>query len=125
MTQPFTSIHYPVGVDTGLGRLAAERSYEQHVDQMIRQVLLTAPGERINRPEFGCGVRRMLFAPNSVASASLAQVTVHQSLDRWLGSVIKVDDVTVTAVESTLAIRISYVLLARQQRRYLNLEVAL
>jgi phage baseplate assembly protein W len=125
MTQPFTSIHYPVGIDAGLGRLAAERSYEQHVDQMIRQVLLTAPGERINRPEFGCGVRRMLFAPNSVASASLAQVTVHQSLDRWLGSVIKVDDVTVTAVESTLAIRISYVLLARQQRRYLNLEVAL
>jgi phage baseplate assembly protein W len=125
MTQPFTSIHSPVGVDAGLGRLAAERSYEQHVDQMIRQVLLTAPGERINRPEFGCGVRRMLFAPNSVASASLAQVTVHQSLDRWLGSVIKVDDVTVAAVESTLTIRISYVLLARQQRRYLNLEVAL
>lgn len=124
MTQPFTSIHYPIGVDAGLGRLATERSYEQHVDQMIRQVLLTAPGERINRPEFGCGVRRMLFAPNSVVSASLAQVTVHQALDRWLGSVIKVDDVVVAAVESTLTIRISYVLLARQQRRYLNLEVA-
>jgi phage baseplate assembly protein W len=124
MTQPFTSIHYPVGVDAGLGRLATERSYEQHVDQMIRQVLLTAPGERINRPEFGCGVRRMLFAPNSVVSASLAQVTVHQALDRWLGSVIKVDDVVVAAVDSTLTIRISYVLLARQQRRYLNLEVA-
>jgi phage baseplate assembly protein W len=124
MTQPFTSIHYPVGVDAGLGRLATERSYEQHVDQMIRQVLLTAPGERINRPEFGCGVRRMLFAPNSVVSASLAQVTVHQALDRWLGSVIKVDDVVVAAVESTLTIRISYLLLARQQRRYLNLEVA-
>jgi len=124
MTQPFTSIHYPIGVDAGLGRLATERSYEQHVDQMIRQVLLTAPGERINRPEFGCGVRRMLFAPNSVVSASLAQVTVHQALDRWLGSVIKVDDVVVAAVESTLTIRISYLLLARQQRRYLNLEVA-
>ena len=124
MTQPFTSIHYPIGVDVGLGRLATERNYEQHVDQMIRQVLLTAPGERINRPEFGCGVRRMLFAPNSVVSASLAQVSVHQSLDRWLGSVIKVDDVVVTAVDSTLTIQISYVLLARQQRRYLNLEVA-
>jgi uncharacterized protein len=124
MTQPFTSIHYPIGIDIGLGRLAAERSYEEHVDQMIRQVLLTAPGERINRPEFGCGVRRMLFAPNSDVCASLAQVSVHQSLDRWLGSVIKVDKVTVTAVDSTLTIEISYVLLARQQRRYLNLEVA-
>jgi hypothetical protein len=57
-------------------------------------------------------------------SASLAQVSVHQSLDRWLGSLIKVDKVTVTAVDSTLTIEISYLLLARQQRRYLNLEVA-
>ena len=124
MTQPFTSIHYPLGIDLGLGRIAAERSYEEHVDQMIRQVLLTAPGERINRPEFGCGVRGMLFAPNSDVSASLAQVSVHQALDRWLGSVITVDNITVAAVDSTLTISISYVLLARQQRRYLNLEVA-
>jgi phage baseplate assembly protein W len=124
MTEPFTSIHHPIGIDIGLGRLAAERSYEEHVDQMIRQVLLTAPGERINRPEFGCGVRRMLFAPNSDVSASLAQVSVHQALDRWLGTVITVDNVTVTAVDSMLTINISYVLLARQQRRYLNLEVA-
>lgn len=124
MSQPFTSIHYPIGVDVGLGRLAAERSYDEHVEQMVMQVLMTAPGERINRPEFGCGVRRMLFAPNSDVSASLAQASVHQSLDRWLGSVIKVDNVTVTAVDSRLTISVSYVLLARQQRRYLNLEVA-
>lgn len=124
MDQPFTSIHYPMGIDVGLGRLAAERSYENHVDQMIRQLLLTAAGERINRPEFGCGIRRMLFAPNSDVSASLAQVSVHQALDRWLGSVITVDNVTVTAVNSTLTIKISYILLARQQRRYLNVEVA-
>jgi uncharacterized protein len=124
MPAPFSSIHYPIGIDAGLGRLATERSYDRHVEQMMLQVLLTAPGERINRPEFGCGVRRMLFAPNSDVSASLAQVSVHQSLDRWLGSVIKVDNVTVAAVDSTLMISISYVLLARQQRRYLNLEVA-
>jgi phage baseplate assembly protein W len=124
MPQPFTSIHYPIGIDIGLGRLAAEHSYENHVEQLILQVLMTAPGERINRPEFGCGVRRMLFAPNSEVSASLAQVSVHQSLDRWLGTVIQIDNVTVTAVDSTLTINISYVLLARQQRRYLNLEVA-
>lgn len=123
MPAPFVAIHHPLGIDAGLGRLAAERSYERHVEQMIRQVLLTAPGERINQPEFGCGVRRMLFAPNSDASASLAQVSVHQALDRWLGSAIRVDNVTVAAVDATLTISISYVLLARQQRRYLNLEV--
>jgi phage baseplate assembly protein W len=124
MPAPFLSIHYPIGVDRGLGRLAYERAYELHVEQMMMQVLMTAPGERINQPEFGCGVRRMLFAPNSDVSASLAQVSVHQALDRWLGGTITVDDVTVTAVDATLTITISYVLLARQQRRYLNLEVA-
>ena len=124
MAAPFTSIHYPIGIDVGLGRMAAERDYGKHVEQMIFQVLMTAPGERINRPEFGCGVRRMLFAPNSDVAASLAQATLHQSLDRWLAGVIRVDDVTVSAVDSTLTIAISYVLLARQQRRYLNLEVA-
>lgn len=124
MPAPFTSIHYPIGIDPGLGRLATERSYDKHVEQMIMQVLMTAPGERINQPEFGCGVRRMLFAPNSDVSASLAQVSVQQSLDRWLGTVIKVDAVAVTAVDAVLAISISYILLARQQRRYLNLEVA-
>jgi len=124
MAEILHALRYPFAIDAGGGRAAEESDYDTYVRQLIRQVLLTAPGERINRPEFGCGVRRMLFAPNSVVSASLAQVTVHQSLDRWLGSVIKVDDVVVTAVESTLSIRISYLLLARQQRRYLNLEVA-
>lgn len=123
MPEPFTSILHPLGIDRGLGRLATEPSYERHVEQMIMQVLMTAPGERINRPEFGCGVRRMLFAPNSDASASLAQASVHQALDEWLGSAIRVDNVTVTAVDSTLTISLSYVLLARQQRRYLNVEV--
>src|SRR4051812_40105083 len=124
MTDRFVAIQFPIGIDEGTGRLAVERNYDAHVAQLVFQVLLTAPGERINRPEFGCGVRRMLFAPNSDVSATLAQVSVHQSLDRWLGSVIKVDNVTVTAVDSTLTIQVSYVLLARQQRRYLNLEVA-
>lgn len=124
MAAPFTSIRHPFGVDMGLGRLAAERSYALHIEQMIIQLLLTAPGERINQPEFGCGVRRMLFAPNSDTSASLAQVSVHQALDRWLGAAIKVDNVTVTAVDATLTIEVRYILLARQERRYLNLEVA-
>ncbi len=124
MATPFHSISYPLAIDQGLGRLAEQPAYDAHVEQMIMQVLLTAPGERINQPQFGCGVRRMLFAPNSDASASLAQVSVHQALDQWLGSAIKVDNVTVTAVDTTLTISISYILLARQQRRYLNLEVA-
>ncbi len=124
MRELFHSIRFPVAIDRGLGKVSDEDRYAAHVDQLIRQVLLTNPGERINLPEFGCGLRRMVFAPNNPAAASLLKVTVLQALDRWLGTVIKVEDAEVGAVEETLTVRLRYVILARQERRYLNLEVA-
>jgi phage baseplate assembly protein W len=123
MSPPFTSIRHPFAIDTGRGRLAEEENYAAHIEQMMFQVLLTAPGERINRPDFGCGVKRLVFAPNNVVSASLAQVTIYQALTKWLGSAIKVNDVKAVAIEERLEITIAYTLLARQERRYLNLEV--
>jgi phage baseplate assembly protein W len=125
MPEPFTSMRYPLGIDEGLGRLAVEENYAEHVEQMIKQVLFTNPGERINRPDFGCGIRRMVFAPNSDVSASLAQVTVFQALDKWLGNLIQVSQVEVETAGEVLAVKIAYVLKARQQRRYLNIEVTL
>ena len=92
---------------------------------MIKQVLFTNPGERVNRPDFGCGIRRMVFAPNSDTSASLAQVTVFQALDKWLGNLIQVSRVEVEAANEVLTVKIAYVLKARQERRYLNVEVTL
>ena len=56
-------------------------------------MLLTAQGERINRPTFGAGLRHLVFAPHSPATASLAQTTVYQALTTWLGTLISVDDV--------------------------------
>jgi len=125
MKPPFTSIRYPIAVDAGLGRLAEETDYAEHVEQMIKQVLFTSPGERINRPDFGCGLRRMVFAPNSDVTASLTQVAVFQALEKWLGTVIDVNKVEVAAVDEALEVKIVYLLKARQERRYLNLEVTL
>ena len=123
MKPPFTSIRYPIGIDAPLGRLAQETDYAKHVDQLIRQVLFTSPGERVNRPDFGCGIKRLVFAPNSEVSANLARVTIFESLRRWLDPVITVNDVKVKALNEVLQIQIVYVLKARQERRYLNLEV--
>lgn len=117
------SVRYPFGVDASAGRLAQEPDYAQHVEQMIKQVLLTAPGERINRPDFGCGLRQMVFAPNSDAAAQLLRVMVQQAVERWLDSVITVDTVDVLATSEVLQVRLVYVLKARGDRRYLNLEV--
>jgi len=122
---PFTSIAYPIAINAPLGRLAEETDYAAHVDQLIRQLLFTSPGERINLPEFGCGIKRMVFAPNSEATASLSQVIIFESMKRWLDPVLSVTDVKANAMEERLEIRIAYILKARQERRYLNLEVTL
>ena len=123
MTENFISFAYPFAINQGAGQLSQERDYDEHVKQLLMQVLLTAPGERINRPEFGCGVKRLVFAPGGEVAATLAQTTIYQSLDRWLGSVINVKEVSVKAVNETLDIRIGYVVIARGTKRYLNLTV--
>ncbi len=119
------SIRYPFAIDKGYGTLAEENNFDRHVVQLIKQVLFTNPGERINRPDFGCGLRRMVFAPNSTLSANLMQVTVFQALEKWLGSIISVEEVNVEAIEEKLQVNIIYIVKARQERRYLNLEVSL
>ena len=125
MQQTIKSIQYPFAIDAGLGKLAEENDYSKHVRQMMLQVLFTNPGERINRPDFGCGLRRMIFAPNSDVTATLLQVTIFQSLEKWLGNLISLVDVKAEAKNETLDVRIVYILKARQERQYLNLELTL
>jgi phage baseplate assembly protein W len=125
MQKTVYAFQHPFAVEAGLGRLAVQTDYAEHVEQLIRQVLFTNPGERINRPDFGCGIRRMVFVPNSQGAASLAQVTIFQALEKSLGGLIKVDQVEVNAIEETLEITIGYLLRVRQERRYLNIEVSL
>lgn len=119
------SIRYPVSIHKGMRRVAQEPDYAEYVEQLIRQVLLTSPGERINRPDFGCGLRQMVFAPLYEITGSLTKVMVLEALERWLGDVISVEDVGVTTGDEILEVRIAYVLRSRRERRYLNLEVTL
>jgi len=123
-TLPFTSLRHPVSVDAARGRLAQEQDFEAHIEQLVMQVLLTAPGERMHRPDFGCGVKRLVFAPGGDVAATLAQTAVFQALTKWLPQAISVHEVSARASDSTLNIRIGYVIKARGERRYLNLQVA-
>jgi len=125
MNSSAARISFPFAIDGGLGKLAEEKDYAAYVEQLMMQVLLTNPGERIDRPDFGCGLRQMVFAPNSDVTASLTQVTVLHSLETWLGSLISVNDVKVQAVEEKLEVQIAYTLLAKGERRYLNVEVSI
>ncbi len=125
MSDAAHSLRQPLAVDAGLGQLAREPDHADHVEQMIRAVLLTSPGERPGRPDFGCGIRRMLFAPNSEATAHLLQVSVFSALDKWLGSVLRTDEVKVEPQGERLVVTVVYTLAVTRERRYLNLEVTL
>lgn len=116
-------IAYPFNIDPGLRQAAVAPSYGRHIDQLVRQVLFTNPGERINRPDFGCGLRNMVFGPNSDAIASLLQVTVIQALDKWLGTLIAVDEVKAKADRETLQVHVAYIVKQTGERRYLNADL--
>lgn len=123
MRETVRAIRWPFAVDGGRGEFAVEADHARHVEQMMMQVLMTAPGERVNRPDFGCGVKRFVFSPMSEASASLVRIAIVDALDRWLGSVIDVDRVEVEFRQETLAVTIVYSLKVTGVRRHLNLEV--
>jgi len=86
---------FPFRIADGSGQ-AAQATYQDHVDQLIRQVLLTDPGERVNLPTFGAGMRRLLFAPMSSSLAATTTLVVTQSLNQWIPDQIKLLKVTVT-----------------------------
>ena len=99
-------IAYPFHVD-GRGK-SAEATGDVHIRQMIEQVLFTAPGERVNRPEFGTGLLQLVFAPNSPELAAATEAMVQGALQQWLGDVVQVEAVKVESVESTLRVIVRY-----------------
>ena len=91
----------------GNGRVAVTDD-DDHIRDMIRQVLFTNPGERVNRPEFGCGLLQLVFMPNSQELAAATQFIVQGALQRWLDDVIRVESVRVTAVDNRLQVEVVY-----------------
>lgn len=89
----------------------------QRLRNMIEQVLFTAPGERVNRPTFGSGLRQFVFAPSSDEMAMAVEFTIQSALLEWMGDRIQVEQVDVTADDATVRITIAFVVLADQQRQ--------
>jgi len=122
-----TDYAYPFRIDPASGQ-AAQIDYPTHVDQMIRQALLTTQGERADLPQFGCGLRALLFAPNSSTLDSTTQLLVQQALNRWLGDQISVQKVTVSppapGQEQELLVEIDYTLIETQTRNQIAVLVS-
>lgn len=101
------NLDYPLHFD-GRGRTAAIDD-DGHIRDMIEQLLFTNPGERVNRPDFGSGLMQMVFAPNSPELAAALQFTLQAALQRYLGDLIDMQTLDVSAQEATLSIVVHYI----------------
>ena len=90
---------------------------DDHIRDMIEQLLFTNPGERVNRPDFGSGLLQMVFAPNSPELAAALQFTMQAALQRYLGDLIDLKSLDVTAQDSTLSVVVQYVVRRTQESR--------
>lgn len=97
---------FPYRID-GSGH-TARADEDDHIRELIYQVLFTTAGERVNRPDFGCGLLHLAFMPNGSVLATATQYLVQGALTRWLDALVKVEAVEVTAAEATLTVRVVY-----------------
>lgn len=109
------SMDFPYAVDGR--RRTATTSLENHTRDLIEQVLLTAPGERVMRPDFGGGLLRLVFEPGGSEVAATAQYLVQGALQRYLSDVITVEQVSVEAVDAALIATVTYAVLGSQERQ--------
>src|SRR5215813_459827 len=109
------NIDFPFSYDT-LGRTASTGD-DDHVRDMIEQLLFTNPGERVNRPDFGSGLLQLIFAPNSPELAAALQFTVQAALQQWLSDVIQVQALQVSSEDSKLQVELKYLVLSTAEQR--------
>lgn len=89
--------------------LVATTQLNQHIEQLIEQLLFTMPGERVNLPDFGTGVAQLVFSPGQAEVVSATQFLIQGALQQWLGNLILVQAVQVSVEEATLNVTIHYI----------------
>jgi len=109
------NIDFPFHFD-GRGRTAPTGD-DDHIRDMIEQLLFTSPGERVNRPDFGSGLLKMVFAPNSPELAATLQGLIQAAIQRWLGDLIELQSLEVTAEDSKLSLAVSYLVRRTNEAR--------
>ena len=109
------NVAFPFTFDTR-GR-TGDADPDRHVRDLIEQLLFTTPGERVNRPSFGSGLKQLVFAPNSPELAAATQFLIQGALQQWLGELIQVDAVEVAHADETLRIQVRYTVRRTQERK--------
>lgn len=111
---------YPFGI--GKDGRVARTDEDDHIRDLIEQVLFTSQGERVNLPEFGCGLKDIIFDPNDEVLATITEVAITAALHKWLEDIIHVDEVRVTAEDEKLIIKIEFTKLKSQEKTIVQFE---
>ncbi len=106
MKNALINIDFPYQFDRW-GRTAST-SYENHIRDLIEQLLFTTPGERVNRPDYGCGILSLIFSPNGPELATALQMTIAAAIERWLGDLIDLNTLEVKSEDASLFITVQY-----------------
>jgi phage baseplate assembly protein W len=109
------NIDFPYHIDSR-GRTAVTDD-DEHLCDMLEQLIFTGAGERVNRPDFGSGILQLIFAPNSPELASALQFTLQAAIQRWLGDIVELQALDVRSVDSTLTIDVKYRVRRNDQMR--------
>lgn len=107
------------------GGVAVLDDADRHLRDKVEAVLFTAPGERVNRPDFGVGLNRAVFDGLSDLTIGALEFRVSQALRRDLGDEILIDGVDVEASPENGELVVKIAFRRRTDRRPRNLEVRL
>ncbi|TWV32613.1 GPW/gp25 family protein [Streptomyces misionensis] len=108
--RPRSDIAFPFHADRR-GRTAHARPAE-HIHDLVEQLLFTSPGERVMRPDFGCGLLDLVFAPTAPELVSTLELAVQAALQRWLGDLIEVVSLDIDCGDDTVRVQLSYLVRA-------------
>ena len=106
------STHAPLGFGWAIDGRGRTQDTDHHIRELIEQVLLTAPGERVMRPDFGAGLLAAVFEPGGPEVAATTQFLVQSALQRELAEVIAIESVQVQAQDAALVVSVAYRVLA-------------
>jgi phage baseplate assembly protein W len=115
---------YPFAIDRGFGALMQQGDYDAYIRALVLQVIMTAQGERINRPTFGASIRRLVFAPIGAGAQNFIKAMVLEALDTWLARYVRISDVSVRIDEPAINVDVSYTVISLGQQQVLTMEVA-
>lgn len=124
-SDPIHALAYPLTLDEERGRFAKTIDYERYVQDLVLQTLMTAPGERINRPEMGTPIPQLLFASINEEVADLVKAQIRRAMERWLDKIVRVERIETRQPELTrFEIEVSYVVLATGMTDVLKRTIA-